>query len=170
MGEELLLKEVSLELAQRGSMELGDAIAKLLLADPDSADPLNSLISQSLLSQAVERLGLLPSQQEATDYTKQMEDVFLHSRSAPETKTSNFDGALELLRLHGFPAEDWAASEELVERYRETLGLVALRQQECSPSPTPPPGSFVSFGLDCADFLAEERANAVIEYFVVWAE
>ena len=166
MGEELLVKEILLELGRCDIADVGEILREQLLADSDSTDPLNSLIDYSLMKQAVERLSLLPSQEEAIEYTRQMEQTFLHSAGA-----AGLEGAVELLRLQGFPAEDWAANDELVERYSETLGLLALRQQECSPSPTqPPPDSFISFGSDCAAFLAAERENVDIEYFVVWAE
>ena len=166
MGEELLVKEISLELGRRDIADVGEILKEQLLADSDSTDPLNSLIDYSLMKQAVERLGLLPSQEEAIEYTRQMEQTFLQSAGV-----AGLESAVELLRLQGFPAEDWAANDELVERYSETLGLLALRQQECSPSPTPTPlAFFVDFGLDCAAFLTAERENAEIEYFVVWAK
>ena len=49
---------------------------------------------------------------------------------------------MELLRLQGFPAADWAANEQLVERYSATLGLLALvetRSDALAPPHPPAP-------------------------------
>ena len=73
------MKEISLELGRRDIADVGEILKEQLLADSDSTDPLHSRIDYSRMKQAVERLVLLPSQEEAIEYTRQMEQTFLHS-------------------------------------------------------------------------------------------
>ncbi len=170
-GDDLVVMEISRELERRGILKLDDSSLQHALEYSTAIGPLDALVEFALMRQAVSRLGLLASEEAAIEYTRGMEITYLNSKEgAANLEGINFDAVVELLRLQGFPSEDWSSNDELVEQHRETLGLLALRQQECLASPTPSLASFIHFGLDCADFLAEERENADIEYFVVWAE
>ena len=168
-NEDLAMRQVSWELARISASEAAETLGEAALAHIKSNDPLESVIDDALLRQAVVRLGLLPTYEEAVDYTrKQEENALIVEASADPDMVEE---AREFRRLSGFPVEGWASSEEVVDNYRESMGTIALRQQECAPVATPtPPGLFGAGGLDCPAFLAEERENAEIEYFVVWAE
>lgn len=173
-GDSLASREVMLELGERQLRgALGDALPETFLAqelsDLESDDPLEDLINDELKRQAVERLGLLPSHEEAVAYTRQQEEDFTRPQAtvSPEDK----EQMLEMLRRLGFPTEDWASSERIVETYRQQMGLAQLGRDQCRPLPTPSPGA-TSYrgGIDCSDFLRQERARAEIVYYARWAD
>ena len=72
----------------------------------------------------------------------------------------------ELLRLQGLPTEGWTATDAYINSFSLLEGVMLVQRDEC---PTGP-GFELPFLAGCSAFLAEERENAEIEYFVVWAE
>jgi hypothetical protein len=135
----------------------------------ESTDPLESLIDKELLRQAVERLGLLPSHEEAEELARAAEEAFLGRTEGAE----NREGLYETLRVLGWPDHDWASNEKIVETYRRGTGMTRLRKEHCE-EPTPQPVTallgFHSGGYDCSAFLAQERESADIVYYVRWAD
>jgi hypothetical protein len=147
--------------------------ADAMLDRLQSLDPLEELIDDTLKRQAVERLGLLPSYEEAVDYTSEREEAFLHPRGT--VSPENREETLETMRLQGFPTENWASDARVVEGYRQGMGFVRLRNEVCSkyetPAPIVTPHGFYSLpSSDCAGFLAQERETADIVYYVRWAD
>jgi len=145
------------------------------LQEARSTDPLTFIIDNELKQQAIERLGLSPTHDEAVAYTRQLEanaEQALASMS-PDQRAQQID----LYQQLGFPATDWASDDRIVEQYGVLLGLSKLVHQVCpkygTPTPTPTPTGFflfVSGGEPCAAFLAQERKNADIVYYVRWAD
>ncbi len=152
-GDALVFQQMWLELVRQRTTEFDAPLQSPWMADIESIDPLEALIEDELLDQAVARLGLLPTYQDAVEYTRKQEETALI------VETSSDPGG-----LRGFSLEDWASDEEVVEEYRRGMGIAALRRQECADPFTPVQT------IDCSAFLAIERDNADIEYFVVWAE
>jgi hypothetical protein len=178
-GKQLASELVLLELGRRNLLKTTpDAFppgyVKSQLQEARSADPLKLMIDAELQRQAVERLGLLPTHGEAVAYTNQQEEMFLHPPGivSPENRAQT----LEILRPQGFPDSNWASSDRIVENYREQLGMAKLVHQVCpkygTPTPTPTPTGFmfISGGDSCVAFLAQERKNAEIVYYVRWAD
>ncbi len=171
-GEALVRRQVMLELSRR--QLIGDTpeafpeeYVSQQVADIESTDPLEAVIDQELERQAVERLDLLPSYDEAVAFTHEAEEAFRKARD--QGLLEQRQETEELLRLLDMPAEDWASHEEVVERYRQQMGIGALRNSVCKEVRTQTPG-VLSVGRDCTEFLAEERDKADIRYFVEWVE
>jgi hypothetical protein len=169
-GKSLVSQEVSGELGRRNQ---DPELATQVQTKPRAVDPLESVIDGELLRQAVERLGLLPSHEEAVKYTQEQEQVFLH----PDQPTANFDEFVSAMRQLGYPASNWASDEKTVENFREGLGMAKLRNQVCvkfnSPTPTPNIKGFLNLftsGGNCDNFIAKQRKNAKIVYYVRWAD
>jgi len=176
-GEALASRQVMLERSRRQlRMDLTGAalpeLASSQLEEIESIDPLEALIEAELMRQAVERLDLLPSHEEAVQFTREQEESFLHPKgtASPENRRQT----LEALRLQDWPAENWASDERVVEGYRRSMGIGRLRGQECDDvggSKEPTPSVFVAHvGKDCSEFLKKERTRADIIYFVQWAD
>ena len=163
----LVFMQVSGELRRRDLMEQDGVMRDQFVAQIDGTDPLETLIEEAVRNQAILRLGLLPTYEEAVEYTRTQEELAKHPRGVVQPGSE--ERSRELFRLQGYSYADWASNETLVEGYRMSLGFVELRRQECM-STLPPPNENVLTGPDCAEFLAQERENADIEYFVVWAE
>ncbi len=168
-GEALVFQQVSFELGRQRILALGAPLQDPWMAGIEPTDPLEALIDDALLGQAVVRLGLLPTYQEAVEYTRKQEETALIVETSSDPGL--VEEAREFRRLSGFPMEDWASDDDVVKEYRKSMGMILLRAQECGRLATPtPPGFTGSFGVDCTEFLASEREDADIEYFVVWAE
>ncbi len=163
----LVFIQVSGELSRRDLLEGDGVMRDQLVAQIDGTDPLETLIEEALTHQAIVRLGLLPSYEEAVEFTREQEEQAKHPQGTVQPGSE--EASRERFRLQGFSYADWASNERLVEGYRMGLGVVELHRQECM-SYLPPPNEDVLTGPDCAAFLAEERENADIEYFVAWAE
>ncbi|MCH8008064.1 MAG: hypothetical protein IIC91_04300 [Chloroflexi bacterium] len=167
MREALVFVQVSGELSRRDLIERDGVMRDQLVAQIEGSDPLESLIEEALTHQAILRLGLLPSYEEAAEFTRDQEELAKHPRGVVQPGSE--ERSRELFRLQGYSYADWASNVRLVEGYRMGLGINELHRQECT-SYLPPPNENVLAGTDCGDFLAAERENADIEYFVVWAK
>lgn len=169
-GKALAMAEVAAEMKRREAVALdSDLFRQQILAYVESTDPLEALIDEELKRQAVERLGLLPSYEEAVEFTRQQEESFIHPRGT--VSPENREQTLEILRLQGLPTEDWASNETLVEGYRQGMGLASLLHGVCptyAAPQTPTPGVVRSSG--CTEFLRQEREKADIRYFVEWVD
>jgi hypothetical protein len=169
-GEALVRQQVSLELSRRSVLENLENMPQFFqeqLEDIEATDPLESLIDDELERQAIERLGLLPTYDEAVVYTDEAEAAFY---DAGDGASDGREAALNMMRLQGLPTTNWASSEQLVEAYRRGAGKASLLQEVCR-SPTPEMGFLnVTNTRDCSDFLAEEREDADIVYYVRWAD
>ena len=157
-GEALASRQVMLERSRRQlRMDLTGAalpeLASSQLEEIESIDPLEALIDEELMRQAVELLGLLPSHEEAVQFTRGQEANFLHPNGtvSPESRKRT----LELLRLQGWPTENWAADERVVEGYRQSLGLGRLKNTKCENVTSTPDPLTLRVGADCTDFLKE---------------
>ncbi|MEX2160024.1 MAG: hypothetical protein WEB04_11540 [Dehalococcoidia bacterium] len=164
-GETLAARQVLMELNRRDATASSDkALRERQLAYIDTIDSLEAIIDDELKRQAVDRLGLLPSYEDAVAYTKNIEAQF-DDASLDAT-------ARELLKGQGFPDHDWASNSKIVEGYRQGMGLAKLLHEVCptfEPPPTPAQGlDFRS--ASCTGFLRQERERGDITYFVRWAD
>lgn len=174
-GKSLAARQVMLELGRRDLPFLLEAYPEDLeeeLARVDSIDPLEALIDDELQKQAAERLGVMPATSEAVEFVQTQEQQFRNPSGtvSPEDQQA----VLEVQRLMGFPGEDWASDPDIVRIYQQRLGVARLHDQYCA-TPTPPqqtPSGVLSTNTrnDCTEFLARERENAEIVYYVRWAE
>ncbi|MEX0787043.1 MAG: hypothetical protein WD939_10440 [Dehalococcoidia bacterium] len=169
-GRQLVQVQAATELGLRETSTLQSRFLQSeYLEQAEGTDPLEKLIDDLLLRQAVERLDLLPPYETAVGFTSTQEANFLHPRGTIEPE--NRAEVQELLDLQGYPAEDWASNPDVVEGYRQGLGLGALRGRECTPTTPIITGiNLVSTGPDCSEFLAHERQNADIVYYVRWVD
>ena len=164
----LATRQVMLELGRRQWLEvaadLPEGLYESQLQDIESADPLEDLTNDTLKRQAAERLGLLPSYDEAVAYTEEQE------ASVVALPALQREASLETLRLQGLPTENWASNARIVEGYRQGMGLAKLQQQECDAMSATPNVQQTTFGYDCSAFLERERERAGIVYYVKWAD
>ena len=72
-----------------------------------------------------------------------------------------------MARGRRWPEDNWAESDVVISELQRSGAILAV-QDECGPPV--PDYSRSQINRDCAAFLAAERENAEIEYFVVWAE
>ena len=174
-GEDLFSKQVAQELVLREAIPNYLHVVLLMDTGGDIETPLESLIDERLLNQAILRLDLAPL--DADYYLSILEEDLVRYREFAtleeigEERRREYATAVEeiedALRLQDLPLEGWAASGPLHEKYRMGRGLVALVRSECS---------FIFANYErplrssCGEFLVTERENADIEYFVVWAE
>ena len=166
-GRELVTRQILLELNRRDAIGSSiEAFREQQLAAIDATDPLESIVDEKLKAQAVERLGLLPSHEEAVAYTEEQE------ASVAALPPVQREASLQILRLRGLPTENWASNAQIVEGYRQGMGLAKLLHGVCptyAAPQTPAPGlMFMSVG--CTEFLDVERAHADIVYYVKWAD
>lgn len=176
-GQALAARQVLLELSRRqlagGSADVyGEEFMNLQLAEIESIDPLETLIDEELLRQAVNRLDYLPSYEEAVAYTNDQEEW--HQEAMGQASAEERQLLEEMLRLQGFPDEDWASDREVVEAHRQAMGLAGLKTALCKGAttmvPSTPGVNLVTSGRDCDEFLAEQRSDADIRYFVEWQD
>lgn len=175
VGDALMERQVQFESErlsfERNVMEAGLTEEELasFAVQFEEADPLELLIEEALLRQAVASEGMLPSHEEAK------ESVRLNEASSMEViANAGPEGRLaleEALRLMGYPESDWASDERIVNWMRERTGLVRLREQVCNG----PAGDIEQYDAvrgnpDCSAFLAAERAAADIEVYVRWVD
>lgn len=174
-GQALAAEQVLRELTRRQAAQGSDDPIAGELLDPqltetESTDPLDALIDDEVLRQAAERLGFLPSYEEAVEYTRESEEQYqeaIAGASADERQSMQ-----DLLQLQGFPDQDWAADDNVVDVIRQGMGLARLRSAVCETSApsTLGPVNLISSGWDCSEFLAEQRTDADIRYFVKWED
>jgi hypothetical protein len=182
-GKQLATEQVGLELSRRNLLKttpdaLPPGYVNSQLREARSADPFKIIIDDELERQAVERLGLSPTHDEAVTYTRQLEAIYDQGLAlvSPDQRTQQID----LYQQEGFPATDWASDDRIVEQYGALLGLRNLARQVCPkyetpvPAPTLPPEYLgfvnISAGRSCAAFLAQERKSADIVYYVRWED
>jgi hypothetical protein len=182
-GKQLATEQVGLELSRRNLLkttpdEFPPGYVKSWLQEAKSADPFKIIIDDELERQAVERLGLSPTHDEAVTYTRQLEAIYDQGLAlvSPDQRAQQID----LYQQEGFPATDWASDDRIVEQYGALLGLRNLARQVCPkyetpvPAPTLPPEYLgfvnISAGKSCAAFLVQERKHADIVYYVKWAD
>lgn len=163
--------QVLLEMSRRGLLDesyevFPEGYVAALLADVESTDPLEAAVEELLLQQAAERLGLLPSYEEAQEFARSQQAGFYEEDSSPEERAE-----LEQSRLgRRVSSDDWGLDPEVVEIYRRSGGVGELRSSQCDPAPTVEQIGISVTNRDCAAFLEEERSRAEIVYFVRWAE
>jgi len=171
-GDELASRQVALELTRRQwsgefADNFPDEVVRQEIEKNEAADPLQELVDEELERQAVIRLGLLPTDEEAMAAAREqqrMSDEAIANAPAEQREIM-----LQTMDQIGAPSGDWGADSEWVERFREARGLVKLRQGQCAMKlPTPGELSYVG-GYDCSAFLAQERESADIVYHVRWA-
>ncbi len=175
-GDALMEREVRLENErlsyERNMSQVGLTEEEMapLIAQFEEADPLELLIEDALLRQAVAREGTLASREEVEESLRLQEESILAGLERLNSEDrAEFEAAI---RLMGYPESDWPSDERIVEYLRGQGGLARLREQVCGEPPDSPmerdpmrPG-----GRDCAAFLTAERAAADIVYFVRWAD
>jgi len=172
-GDELASRQVMLELGRQQVLEEWVDVFPLEIVDVqlekvESEDPLQKLIDDELERQAVVRFGLLPSYEEAVEYTRGLEKKTKRAleRAPPDEREAHE----EALRIMGLLKDDWAADSALVQRYQQGMGLAKLRQQECRWEVKTVDYVNASAGHDCSEFLRQERERAEIVYYVRWAD
>jgi hypothetical protein len=168
-GDALSRQQVSLELSRRSADRVDENLGGATsYADELAAqDPLEALIDETLKHQAIERLGLLPSDEEAIEYTREQEESF---RSAVVTNPENREQTLEFLRMQGFPESDWASSENVVEGYGWSMAMARLLNDVCRNATEVRGYVNTSTSHNCDAFIAAEREDADIVYYVRWAD
>jgi hypothetical protein len=178
-GTQLASQQVLLEANKRSSTALAarfpDPMLQAQAASVASKDPLEAAIDEQLKKQAIERLGLLPSHDEAVKYTRDWEANV--EQGLPNLPPDQRAQQVAMLQDEGFPASDWASSDTIVTLYEYMMAETRLTTKVCSKyrTPTPPttPSGLLSLPStfsDCAAFLAQERKSADIVYYVRWAD
>ena len=108
ISEDLVVRLVGLELARRQALEQPEILHQYSLPEIDAVDPLEELVDIELLAQAAERLGYVPSYEEAAEEAALVEGLFsVAGLLAAEM------AAISLAR--GWPTEGWAESDVVVE-------------------------------------------------------
>lgn len=172
-GDDLAKRQLTLELARRtanGEVEANvypDELRDALVAKYAAEDPLETIIDAELERQAVIRIGLLPSQEEAVAYARDLQRLW---EDAIEVAPPDQQEEMRRTEATLWPSRDWSADAAYVERLREPMGLTELKKQECRwyfETLVPLNGTG---GHDCSAFLQQERARADIVYYVRWAD
>ena len=171
-GDDLMARQVQL-VADRLTLEnvvsrADDEFAPLF-EQFDRADPLELVIDEELLRQAVLREGTLASRAEVEQSLRENEaDVYREDRNWNPGELAEYE---ETLVSYGYPLRDWAADEGIVESLRMRRGVNNLGELFCDGVPESPFDRDLTgiTGYDCDAFLAAERAAADIVYFVRWA-
>jgi hypothetical protein len=170
-GTQLAVQEVFLEANKRSYTETTarflDPMLQAREASIASKDPLEAAIDEQLKEQAIQRLGLLPSHDEAAQYTRDQEATVEQglARATPDQR----DQTIVMLKDEGFPASDWASSDTIVSFYQAMMAEIRLTTKVClkydAPLPPTTPNGFLSLPStrsDCSGFLAQQRKNADI--------
>lgn len=172
-GESLVRAQVRLELGRRQTTEyqsmdvfpeehITEEFTKL-----KSTDPLEELIDDELERQAVERLGYLPSYEEAVANTREQEAAFFY---VPPGAQLQRDDRITMLDLLGWPHENWADDPDVVETHRQGMGIGELRRERCKRESATEDYLSLTVRWDCSEFLRRERQRADIVYYVKWAD
>ena len=157
-GKELLANQIGVELEQRGDI-YGFHRAVLIPSTFGSRiRPLETLVDIRLMEQAAVRLNLVSVRSREVNSEREEDIANVGEPYGAEVR--------ELLRLQGLPTEGWTATDAYINSFSLLEGVMLVQRDEC---PTGP-GFELPLLAGCPAFLAEERENAEIEYFVVWAE
>lgn len=144
-GQALAQRQVMQELSRRDASTISEELFRdQMLANIESIDPLEKLIDDALQRQAIERLGLRASDEEAVEYAKTHEA----SVTQPRATVS-------------------------LEAYRQIVSNMKFEREAC-PTATAAfpltPGVNFRGSPACDEFLRKEREDAEIVYYVVWAD
>ncbi len=177
-GDALASRQVALELIRRRLTGTVPNTYPQELVDQElktnkSADPLEDLINDELQRQAVQRLDLLPSNDEGVRAARQQQRSMAAVLAQPQLSEAQRQATERELEQAGFPiSSDWGADAAFVHRLRDSAGVLRLRQRECKfPFSTAESNPLAGTGgRDCSAFLAKERAHADIVYYVRWAD
>ena len=172
-GTELARQEVVVEWSKRSRAGLPDfALAQLPPEGVAPRDALEAAIDEQLKQQAIQRLGLLPSHDQAVQYTRDQEATTEKSLAiaTPEQRATT----IAMLQDEGFPASDWASSDLVVSFYAQMMAVIQLghtchNYNAHTPDPTLGFANLI-IASSCAGFLANERKSAQIVYYVRWAD
>ncbi len=169
-GSQLASEEMELELNRRSlTPEMLATFPELGTRPP--ADPLDWVISDAVQQQAVERLGLLPTRDEAIAFARQRqsETEAALAQMTPGDRARTMDR----LRAEGFPSSDWGSDDRAIQFYRQDVGTSRLRSF-CARNESPNlPTEDLSASIGpstCSRFLANERKHADVVYYVRWAD
>ena len=172
-GDDLMERQVRL-VADRLTLEnvvsrADDEFAPLF-EQFDRADPLELVIEEALIRQAVLREGTRMSREEAQESLRDNE-AHINNGFAddPPEQRAEFDAMLIAI---GYPLRDWAGDDRIVENLRMQRGIGTLAKLVCDSRPDSPfERDFTrNTGYDCTAFLAAERAAADIEVSVRWVD
>ncbi len=171
-GVRLAGEQVHLELTRRNMLNslprLGvpQATIDRQVAAIGSIDSLEAVIDRELERQVAERLGFMPSLEQALTLTRQAED---QSNAALAAASPEARPQLEqMLTAQGLLNTDWAAKPQLVELFRIQRGLTVLHQKKCKPASVQ--NAAMADGYDCSGLMTKERKQADIVYYVRWAD
>ena len=179
-GEMLTLKQAELAVQLRQYPEIAEQSGMpdefLALVEPafENADPLELLIDDVLLQQAAVRLGYVPSYEEVVERARDFDAAAeaaeaTLAQSSPELLVLAEDRRVRL----GYPEGDTASDPIRVAGFQDNLAIRNLEKAECDERDSVrgvEDFDPLRTGPDCLAFLDAERENAVIEYFVVWAD
>ena len=177
-GTMLTLKQVELavrlqnypELAEQSGMP--DEMLAVIDAAFDEADALALLIDDVLLRQAAVRLGYVPSYEEVVERARDLDESqeTVAAKAPPDLLEFVEERRVRL----GYPEGDTASDPVRIAEFQDNLAIRNIREAECEE--LDPNKGIENFdplrtgSNDCSVFLASERENAEIEYFVVWAD
>ena len=173
-GLELVSVEYIREANKRQALDPNDPrFSPKLATQLQASDPLDGLISQTVMRQAVARLGYLPTYQEAVEATRKQEQATRDALSAMSPQDRQLE--MERLKSEGDGLDrDWTSNKTMVEGYRQNMGLQKLESEECRPETVgpdyTPPAVRPTYRSPCTDFLARERKTAKIVYYARWAD
>ena len=160
-AQELVARQVEVEIFKRQLLGAGAQINDPSLIEINGVDPLEQLVDRELLGQAGMRLGYTVGTERAAEMAAMREAIV-------EESAAGYEALLAHARVQGWPEEGWAESDMVISDLKRDAAILAVQQEECGPPVSDPSRSQII--NDCTDFLVAERGNAVIEYFVVWAE
>lgn len=158
---DLAVSLVGLELSRREALEAHEILQESMLEEIDAVDPLEQLVDIQLLALAAEHLGYVPTLEEASKEATRVEAMYA-------TAGTLADDMAKINRARGWPIVDWAESDAVIEAFQRHGGVMSVQLEVCDGPVVNWSNSLIIH--DCAEFLAGERENAEIEYFVVWAE
>ncbi len=179
-GQMLTLKQVELAVRVQQYPELAEQVGltdeMLVIIDAafEKANPLELLLEDILLEQAAARLGYIPSYEEVVERARDLDESAVAAeatlaQSSPEQVAMFKEQQLRL----DYPEGDRASDPVRIADLRDNLSIWNLRESECDQKELTSDienVDWVRTGPDCSAFLAAERENAEIEYFVAWAE
>ena len=160
-AQELVGRQVEVEIFKRQLLGAGAQINDPSLIEISGVNSLEQLVDRELLGQAGMRLGYTVGTERAAEVAAMREAIV-------EESAAGYEALLAHARVQGWPEEGWAESDMVISDLKRDAAILAVQQEECGPPVSDPSRSQII--NDCTDFLAAERENADIEYFVVWAE
>lgn len=160
-AQTLVARQVEVEIFKRQLLAAGAQLSDASLIEIGGVDPFEQLVDRELLGQAGMRLGYAVSTERAAEVAAAREAIV-------DESAAGYEALLAHARVQDYPKEGWAESDVVINDLKRNAAILAVQQEECGP----PVSDYSRSQIinDCSDFLANERENAVIEYFVVWAE